>query len=90
MKHNLEQFLISIDQCLYCFFGLLLSIVNKNVTIYADMTISAQMYRLASKGYWYGKLISRIINCIFLNAEHCKQAYESELSRNHIPSDMHK
>lgn len=89
--HNLFQVLISLDQLIYNILATILSIFNPSITAYADMTISAQMYR--KKDTWYGKLGMFIINilfyCISLGSikEHCKEAYNSELNRSHLPKE---
>lgn len=86
MKHNLKQLMISFDQFMYCFIGTILGIFNKKIQVYADMTISAQAYRLAEKGYWYGKVLQCFINLVFFNKNHCKESYEAEIKREHIPN----
>lgn len=88
MKHNLTQLLIAFDQLVYCFIGSILGIFNKNIKVYADMTVSAQAHRLALKGYWYGKFLEKFINCVFFNKKHCEEAYNSEKENKHLPSDM--
>lgn len=86
-RHNILQVLIALDQLIYCIIGTFLGIFNNKIQVYADMTVSAQAYRLSSKGYWYGKALEKVINCIFRDASHCKSAYESELNREHLPKD---
>lgn len=90
MKENFKQWLISLDQFVFCTIAFLLSFVNRQITVYADLTISAQSYRLAKKGYWYGKLMMKVIDFIFspFEKEHCLKAYESEKANNHLPNDM--
>lgn len=88
IKHNFLQILIALDQLLYCIIGFVLGVFNRKIEVYADMTISAQAYRLASKGYTYGKCLQAFINLIFWNKNHCKEAYESELNRSHLPDDI--
>lgn len=90
MGHNLMQILIAIDQLVYCIIGTFLSIFNHKISVYADMTISAQAHRLAIKDYWYGHYLEAGINFLFRpwEFEHCKKAYESELSNSHLPPDM--
>lgn len=86
--HNLKQTLIAVDQLAYCVIGSVLSVFNPKIEVWADMTISAQAYRLSEKGYWYGKLLKGAINAIFFDRNHCKEAYESELAREHLPNDL--
>lgn len=86
--HNLKQTLIALDQLVYCVIGGLISIVNPKVQVWADMTVSAQAYRLSEKGYWYGKFLEGVINTVFFNKDHCKGAYEAELTNKHLPDDL--
>lgn len=86
--HNLKQTLIALDQLVYCVCGSILSVFNPKIEVWADMTVSAQAYRLSEKGYWYGKLLEKTINTIFLNKNHCKEAYDSELNNKHLPDDL--
>lgn len=88
--HNLKQVLIAFDQLAYCLIGTLLSIFNHKIKVYADMTISAQSYRLAERGKWYGKAMRCLIDALFriFEKEHCYNAYLSELNSSHLPNDM--
>lgn len=88
--HNLKQVLIAFDQLAYCLIGALLSIFNHKIKVYADMTISAQSYRLADRGVWYGKAMRCIIDLVFriFEKDHCYNAYLSELNNTHLPDDM--
>lgn len=92
MKHNCKQVLIALDQLVYCFVGCCLSLFNSKITVYADMTISAQAYRLEKKGLWYGRLMCCAIDLLFrpIEHEHCRLSYESELNRAHSPADMRR
>lgn len=78
MKHpDVFQVLVSVDQ----FFNTLLG-------GYADETLSARAYRHAEikkDRRWPMALIDAIF---FWQDEHCKQAYESELERSHLPPGM--
>lgn len=90
MKENFKQLLISGDQFLFCLVSFLLSLFNHNVNVYADLTLSAQAYRLSEKGYWYGKALRWFIDLLFrpFEKEHCKQAYQSEMDKGHLPDDL--
>lgn len=90
MGHNLKNCLIALDQFLYCIAGTLLSVFNWKIRVYADMTLSAQVHRLALKNYWYGIYLEYLINFLFrpFEFEHCRKAYESELANKHLPDDM--
>lgn len=90
--HNLKQVLIAVDQLVYCIIGTLLSIFNHKIKVYADLTISAQSYRLAKKGKWYGKCMRFTIDLLFriFEKDHCKKSYESEMRGSHLPEDVVK
>lgn len=87
--HNLKQLLICIDQLMYCTIGTLLSIFNHKIKVYADLTISAQAYRLDQKGVWYGKALRKTIDILFrpFGKDHCKESFMSEVNKDHLPSD---
>lgn len=90
MRENFKQLLIALDQFLFCFGCFILSLFNHNVKVYADLTLSAQAYRLSSKGYWYGKALEAVIDFMFrpFESQHCRKAYESEKQNSHLPDDM--
>jgi hypothetical protein len=72
-SERLWQFLIAIDQ-----------LVNTLVWAgdsWADETLSARAYR--RKWVW----TQRIINVMFLDSQHCRDAYESERLRRHLPPE---
>lgn len=78
MRHPEYFFQVSLafDQLLNALFG-----------GWADETLSARAYRLSIERnrYWP----KRIINAIFFwQDNHCKEAYESELERTHLPPSM--
>lgn len=88
--HNLKQTLIAFDQLIYCLIGTILSIFNHKIKVYADLTISAQSYRLANKGKWYGKAMRFSIDILFriFERDHCYKAYLSEKQGTHLPNDI--
>lgn len=88
--HNLKQTLIAFDQLVYCVFGTLLSIFNRKIKVYADLTISAQSYRLEQKDLWYGKFLRATIDLMFrpFGKQHCYLAYLSEKNSSHLPDDL--
>lgn len=87
--HNLKQTLIALDQFLFCLTGLILSLFNSKISVYADFTISAQAYRLELRNTWYGRLMRKSIDLLFspFEKEHCKKSYEAEMSHGHLPQD---
>lgn len=77
MKHpDYFQVLIAVDQLINAFFGGM-----------ADETLSSRAHRLKiERGR---KWVSAVINVIFFfQKDHCKEAYESELKRAHLPETM--
>lgn len=91
---NLLQCLIAFDQLLYCTIATILSVFNHKISAYADMTLSAQFYRLSERGCKYGKILMYITDFIFIVLtfrkvkKHCYKAYQSELSNSHLPNDL--
>ena len=84
LVHNLEQILIAVDQLIHV---TLSSITMPTKKHYADETMSSFAYRLyrdKGKKHW-----CKFINMLFFFQEdHCKEAYESEVERNHLPPEM--
>lgn len=77
VKHpDALQVLIALDQ-----------LVNALLWGYADETLSARAHRHALKGdrLWPERLINALF---FWQKDHCRQAYESELTRAHLPPSM--
>lgn len=70
------QVLIAADQFINTLFGGM-----------ADESLSSRAYRHSRDGSrkWPEKVINRIF---FWQKDHCKQAYESELKRAHLPKEM--
>ncbi len=57
----------------------------------ADETLSSRIYRgaiLAENPKKRWRVLYRIINGIFFDRNHCKTAYESEVSRKQYPNDF--
>ena len=74
-KFHIYQILVAIDQ-----------LGNTILGGYADETISARTYRVASRGHWYGKVFVKIIDSIFKllgDENHCYSAYQTELNGGH-------
>ena len=55
--------------------------VNTILGGWADETLSARAYRL--KWVW----TQRFINLLFIDSLHCRDAYESERLRRHLPPE---
>ena len=59
----------------------------------ADETISSRCYRgavLESKPKLKYRLAYHVINGLFFDKNHCKEAYESEVSRKQFPTEFQK
>lgn len=75
-KHNFVQMSVAFDQFLRCILGLYLSLYCEQS--YADETLSAYAYRRSkSSRKWF--VVMLFINCITMNKDHCKHAYEHEI-----------
>jgi hypothetical protein len=81
-KHNIFQLLVSLDQNLNVIFSMIFKHKEK---AWADETLSAHAYRIYLET---GEDIPmKIYNKIFFwQEDHCKEAYESEKLRKHLPS----
>ena len=79
MKHpDAFQIAIAVDQLVNTLFGGM-----------ADETLSARAYRHKIDGS--RKWPSMVIDCLFFwQKDHCKQAYESEMNRAHLPKTYNK
>lgn len=72
------QVLIAIDQ-----------LANALLAGAPDETLSSRAHRMRVKGHRYWGWTARAINLLFfLQQDHCRQAYESELARRHLPPAM--
>lgn len=91
---NLNQFVIAVDQLIFCLVGLILSLFNPKIEVYADMTISAQAYRLYKRDEWYGVMMKWFIDLLFevftlgRVKNHCYMSYLSEKTGHHLPDDL--
>lgn len=84
IKHNLTQLAIAVDQ----FANVLVSMfVEPNKKAWSDMTLSANCYAHSLNGRWTIPMWI-IDHMFFWQDEHCKQAYESELERAHLPPSV--
>lgn len=89
-KLNIFQLLVSIDQVLRCFVGLIAGLINGHSRAYADETLSAWAYRGEQRKFLHAKLLRCLIDVIMFMPEgfkwgHCKMAYETEKNRGHSP-----
>ena len=59
----------------------------------ADETLSSRTYRgamLAKKPRKRWRVLYRVINGLFFDKNHCKPAYESEVTRRQYPAEFEK
>lgn len=79
----LYQFVIAFDQLLN------VSVTPFQGGAWADETLSSRAYRMDQKGRPWGRLMRPLIDTLFFwQHQHCRQAYEKERSRLHIPPEM--
>ena len=86
LKHNLFQFLVSIDQVINVLFSM---IFRYNEKAWADETLSSHAYRifLETRKTFPMKLYNKIF---FWQDDHCKEAYYSEKDSKHLPPELRK
>ena len=79
MKRRVLNLLIALDQFLY----VLLTFGHGS----PDETLSAASWRWERAGKWQGRLLRPLIDFIFLPVErdHCRQSFEAELRKAHLP-----
>lgn len=79
MKQRALNLLIALDQFLYVVFTLGVGM--------PDETMSAAAYRGELDGRILAKFFRPVIDTLFwLQPEHCRKAYESELKRSQLPA----
>lgn len=81
-KHNLLQLAIAFDQFCNVLLGMALEPKKEH---WGDETLSARAYRERDSKPWLYKLINVLF---FWQKDHCKESYESELMRNHLPKEL--
>lgn len=72
----MKQFLISLDQALNT-----ITWIKGDGFGWADETLSARAWRLRRQSNAW----QRIDRLFFWDPDHCRQSYESELHRRHLP-----
>ena len=71
----MRQLLIAVDQ-----------LANTVLGGSADETLSARAWRAEQKGRIFGRIFRPVIDGLFFwDADHCKDSYQSELERRHLP-----
>lgn len=76
LRDHILQFLIAADQ-----------LVNTLIGGYADETMSARVYR-NSHHYWYARAARWALDIVFSprKRDHCRKAFDSEVTRGHYPA----
>lgn len=82
LRHNLWQFVVWLDQGL----GGLVSTLLKEKA-FADLTLSANAFRWERAGVrkWPRVLIDALF---WWQDGHCRESYEYEVQRRHVPPEM--
>lgn len=86
VKLQMLQVLIAIDQLLSTVIGLVLLLAVNRIH-YADETFSALCYRMREKNTLWLKSYHFINLLFFLQEDHCKGAYMSEVERRQLPGE---
>ena len=65
-------------------------LANTVLAGHPDETLSSRAWRAEQSGQRYWGWTARAINLLFFwQADHCRQAYASELARSQRPKEMH-
>ena len=72
----IKQILIAIDQ-----------VFNALLGGYADETLSARIWRNQNKNRFYKVALVVVNGLFFWQANHCRGAYFSEMTRKHLPKE---
>ena len=70
----MSQIIIAVDQ-----------LINAVFRGWADETLSARAFRNSAQGKSKWKRIERNINLLFMDKDHCHQAFCNEQERRHMP-----
>ncbi len=77
IRHYLHQNLLAIDQ-----------LGNTLFNGYADETLSSRAYRMSRKRGWRWRVGATIINGLFFDRHHCRDAYLSERDNLQLPPEF--
>lgn len=92
LKHNVKQFLISLDQTAGCFIAILSTLASYLIPsipywcAWADETMSALAHRWHANNvrYWPKKTIDTLF---WFDKNHCEESYNSEKMRTQSPPE---
>ena len=84
IKHNVFQLFVALDQFLNVLIGMIIEPSQKQ---WSDLTLSAHTWIHYTRGEWcwFYWLVNHIF---FWQNNHCKEAYESEAQRSHLPPEL--
>lgn len=93
IRHNGWQTIVSLDQALHCFGGLLTSLLLLCIrdaslpVVWADETLSSRCWRWRLDGVrsWPCRLVDMLF---WWQKNHCRSAYESEREGRQLPPEM--
>lgn len=93
IRHNGWQTIVSLDQALHCFGGLLTSLLLLCIrdtslpVVWADETLSSRCWRWHLYGVrsWPCRLVDMLF---WWQKNHCRSAYESEREGRQLPPEM--
>lgn len=93
IRHNGWQTIVSLDQALHCFGGLLTSLLLLCIrdtslpVVWADETLSSRCWRWHLYGVrsWPCRLVDMLF---WWQDDHCRSAYESEREGRQLPPEM--
>lgn len=77
LRHYLKQNLLAIDQ-----------LGNTLIGGYADETLSSRAYRMSLKNGWRWRICATLINALFFDSSHCRDAYLSERDNLQLPPEF--
>lgn len=93
IRHNGWQTIVSLDQALHCFGGLLTSLLLFCIrdaslpVVWADETLSSRCWRWHLDGVrsWPYRLVDGLF---WWQKNHCRSAYESERKGRQLPPEL--
>ncbi|MDY3880323.1 MAG: hypothetical protein SOZ39_04205 [Desulfovibrio piger] len=93
IRHDAWQAVVSIDQALHCFGGLLAALLLGCIrdaslpVVWADETLSSRCWRWRLDGVrsWPSQLVDMLF---WWQQAHCRSAYESEREGRQLPPEM--
>lgn len=95
VRHNGWQTIVSLDQVLHCFGGLLTSLLLLCIrdaslpVVWADETLSSRCWRWHKDGVrsWPCRCLDKMAAWLG-DKDHCRTSYESERTRRQLPPEL--